>query len=57
MRRSQRWDESSPWSKVLIMVLTTVQVNGSKPRWAAIIAIDFVGPILYFTRGRRPSPS
>jgi hypothetical protein len=41
----------------LIMVLTAVQVNGSKPRWAAIIAIDFVGPILYFTRGRRPSPS
>jgi hypothetical protein len=29
------------------------QVNGSKRRWAAIIAVDFVGPVLYFTRGRR----
>lgn len=29
------------------------QVNGPKGRWAAIIAINFVGPILYFTRGRR----
>ena len=73
MRRSQRWDESSPWTKVLIMVLTAVQVslavsawadlaerpagqvNGRKRRWAAIIAVNFVGPILYFTRGRRPA--
>jgi len=31
------------------------QVNGRKGRWAAIIAINFVGPILYFTRGRRPA--
>jgi len=32
------------------------QVNGTKGRWAAIIAINFVGPVLYFTRGRcRPS--
>lgn len=29
------------------------QVRGSKGRWAAIIAINFVGPVLYFTRGRR----
>jgi hypothetical protein len=75
MRRSQWWDESSPWTKVLIMVLTAVQVslavsawadlaerpaeqvNGRKRRWAAIIAINFVGPILYFTRGRQPSRS
>ncbi|TRY17309.1 PLDc_N domain-containing protein [Tessaracoccus rhinocerotis] len=28
-------------------------VNGSKKKWAAIIAINFVGPILYFARGRR----
>ena len=33
------------------------QVNGSKRRWAAIIAVNFVGPMLYFTRGRRaPAP-
>jgi hypothetical protein len=32
-------------------------VNGSKRRWAAIIAINFIGPMLYFTRGRRsPTP-
>ncbi len=29
------------------------QVNGSKRTWAAIIAINFVGPLLYFRRGRR----
>ena len=75
MCRSQRWDESSPRTKVLIMVLTAAQVslavsawadlaelpaeqvNGPKRRWAAISAINFVGPILYFTRGRRPAPS
>ena len=29
------------------------KVNGSKGRWAAIIVVNFIGPILYFTRGRR----
>jgi hypothetical protein len=29
------------------------QVNGPKRRWAAIIAVNFVGPLLYFWRGRR----
>lgn len=29
------------------------QVNGSKRRWAAIIAVNFLGPMLYFARGRR----
>jgi hypothetical protein len=69
--RSRRWDESSTASKVLVMLLTALQVslavsawadlaerpaeqvNGRKRRWAAIIAINFVGPMLYFTRGRR----
>jgi hypothetical protein len=31
------------------------EINGSKGRWAAIIAINWVGPVLYFARGRRPS--
>lgn len=31
------------------------QVKGPKVRWAGIIAINFVGPILYFTVGRRRS--
>jgi hypothetical protein len=31
-------------------------VNGSKKKWAAIIAINFVGPILYYWRGRGPVP-
>jgi hypothetical protein len=31
------------------------QVNGPKRRWAMIIALNFVGPVLYFTRGRRPA--
>jgi hypothetical protein len=29
------------------------QINGSKGKWAAIIAVNFVGPIIYFRRGRR----
>ena len=29
------------------------QVNGSKAKWAAVIAINGVGPLLYFTKGRR----
>jgi len=28
-------------------------VVGSKGKWAAIIAINFVGPVAYFARGRR----
>jgi hypothetical protein len=28
-------------------------VNGSKAKWAAIIAINFVGPLTYFRWGRR----
>jgi hypothetical protein len=33
------------------------QVRGSKRGWAAIIGVNFVGPILYFTRGRLSVPS
>ncbi|MBC9821203.1 PLDc N-terminal domain-containing protein [Terrabacter sp. MAHUQ-38] len=29
------------------------EVNGNKAKWAAIIAINWVGPIAYFTRGRK----
>ena len=29
------------------------QVNGPKAAWAAVIAVNFVGPISYFTLGRR----
>ncbi|WP_448808199.1 PLD nuclease N-terminal domain-containing protein [Agromyces bauzanensis] len=29
------------------------QVNGPKLMWAAIIAVNFVGPIAYFALGRR----
>jgi hypothetical protein len=28
------------------------EINGSKGKWAAIIAISFVGPGAYFRRGR-----
>jgi hypothetical protein len=31
------------------------ELNGSKAKWAAISAINWVGPIAYFTRGlKRP---
>ena len=29
------------------------EVNGSKLRWALIIAINFLGPVAYFRWGRR----
>lgn len=29
------------------------EVNGSKAAWAAVIAINFIGPISYFAKGRR----
>jgi hypothetical protein len=29
------------------------QVNGSKGRWAMVIAVNWIGPLLYFRRGRR----
>ena len=29
------------------------QVNGKKGVWAAVIAINWVGPIAYFTKGRK----
>lgn len=31
------------------------QVRGKKLSWAAIIAVNFVGPVLYYTRGRLPA--
>ena len=29
------------------------KVNGRKTVWAAVIAVGFAGPVLYFTVGRR----
>jgi hypothetical protein len=29
------------------------QVNGSKAKWAAVIALNIVGPLVYFRRGIR----
>ncbi|SHK44284.1 Phospholipase_D-nuclease N-terminal [Pseudonocardia thermophila] len=29
------------------------EINGSKLRWALICLVNFVGPVLYFARGRR----
>ena len=31
------------------------QISGRKAVWAAVIAVNFVGPILYFLRGHRRS--
>lgn len=30
------------------------RINGHKAVWAAIIAVNFVGPLAYFIKGRRP---
>jgi hypothetical protein len=32
-------------------------VNGSKAVWAAVIAVNIVGPLAYFRWGRRRTPS
>ena len=32
---------------------TAEQVNGPKGLWAAIIAVNWIGPIAYFIKGRR----
>lgn len=32
-------------------------VNGSKPAWAAAVAVNFVGPLAYFRWGRRAQRS
>ena len=29
-------------------------INGRKDVWAAVIAVNVLGPIAYFARGRRP---
>jgi hypothetical protein len=29
-------------------------VNGPRALWAALIGVNFLGPIAYFARGRRP---
>jgi hypothetical protein len=33
------------------------QIRGRKRTWVGIIGINYIGPILYFVRGRRPGPS
>jgi hypothetical protein len=32
------------------------EVNGSKVRWALVIAVNWVGPLAWFGRGRRAAP-
>lgn len=29
------------------------QINGPRALWAAVIAVNWIGPIAYFVRGRR----
>lgn len=41
---------AAAWSDLACRPAT--EVNGSKAKWAAIIAINFIGPIAYFARGR-----
>ncbi|OXM45422.1 PLD nuclease N-terminal domain-containing protein [Amycolatopsis alba] len=43
---------AAAWSD--LAVRPADEIRGSKRRWALIIAINFVGPIAYFTWGRRP---
>ncbi|GGC55157.1 hypothetical protein IEU95_08945 [Hoyosella rhizosphaerae] len=41
----------SAWSDLACR--PAAEVNGPKAKWAGIIAINFVGPIVYFARGRK----
>ncbi len=40
---------ASAWTDLFFRPVS--QVHGRKAKWAAIIAINFFGPVLYFTRG------
>lgn len=69
----QRWNDMTPGKRVVVMVLTSVQVSlavtawtdlakrpanqvdGKKGMWAAIIAVNFIGPVAYFLKGRQAS--
>jgi hypothetical protein len=31
------------------------QINGAKVKWAAVIGVNFIGPICYFRNGRKPA--
>jgi hypothetical protein len=33
------------------------QIRGPKQRWAAVISVNFVGPLFYFARGRITAPA
>lgn len=41
------------WSWADLARRPAAQVNGSKPLWAAAIAVNFVGPLAYLRWGRR----
>ena len=43
---------ATAWADLLIR--PAALVNGRKGVWAAIIAVNFIGPIAYFARGRHP---
>lgn len=38
-----------------LAALPAEEVNGRKGIWAAVIAINWIGPIAYFAKGRRGS--
>lgn len=68
---SKRWSELSLGGKLLVMVLTSLQVSllvsalwdmahrspeelrGDKRMWAGIVFINWVGPLAYYTVGRK----
>jgi len=32
-------------------------INGSKRLWTAVVFVNYIGPILYFWKGRRAEPA
>ena len=43
----------SAWADLATRPAT--EINGRKPVWAAIIAVNFLGPLAWFRWGRRPA--
>lgn len=44
---------ATAWADLVIR--PPAEVNGSKSRWALLIAINFLGPVAYFCWGKRRS--
>ena len=60
--RSRRWIVATALVEVVLLAAALVdlkrrpaeQIRGSKRMWTGLVFVNIVGPIAYFTLGRRP---